>query len=135
MVQFVRPEIAASIDQLTKVQSVAERFSRQGVVFVAVCDARSSRDKMRTIADEPNASNCRSPWINRLSLHRVQPPIHWGSSSRPPLSLSTGGKVRAAGLKPDFLDKVLNGLLAEPLPIANESDVEAVEEANADKVV
>lgn len=135
VVQFVRPEIAASIDQLTKVQSVAERFSRQGVVFVAVCDARSSRDKMQTIADDKRielpialdspAESAPGATANSLGIKFAPTTV----------VIDRAGKVRAAGLKPDFLDKVLNGLLAEPLPIANESDEEEAEEVIVDKVV
>ncbi len=125
VVQFVRPEIAASIDQLTKVQSVAERFARQGVVFVAVCDARSSRDKMKAIVEDKRIE---------LPIAVDSPAADGGAPSGATAQalgikfapttvvIDRAGKVRAAGLKPDFLDKVLNGLLAEPMPLATEEE-------------
>jgi hypothetical protein len=47
--------------------------------------------------------------------------------------IDRSGKVRAAGLKPDFLDKVLNGLLAEPTPTEPEAESAAPTTADTDK--
>ena len=125
VVQFVRPEIAASIDQLAKVQAVADRFTRQGVVFVAICDARSSRDKMQAIAEDkrielPIAMDSASPEGTPLGATAQALGIKFAPTT---VVVDRAGKVRAAGLKPDFLDKVLNSLLAEPTPSEPESEV------------
>lgn len=124
VVHFVRPEIAASTDQLAKVQAVADRFARQGVVFVAVCDARSSRQKMQTIIDDKHIelpvaidrSTQEEPTLGATAQAL-------GVKFSPTLVvIDRAGQVRAAGLKPDFLDKVLNGLLAEPMQATNEEE-------------
>lgn len=128
VVQFVRPEIAASIEQLGKVQAVANRFARQGVVFVAVCDARSSRDKMQSIAEDkrielPIALDGPAPDdASPLGATAQSLGIKFAPTT---VVIDRQGKVRAAGLKPDFLDKVLNGLLAEAITTVTETDDEA----------
>ena len=125
VVQFVRPEIAASIDQLAKVQAVADRFTRQGVVFVAVCDARSNRDKMQAIAEDkrielPIAMDSKVAEGTPLGATAQALGIKFAPTT---VVVDRAGKVRAAGLKPDFLDKVLNTLLAEPTPTVAEPEV------------
>ncbi len=126
VVQFVRPELSASIDQLTKVQAVADRFARQGVVFVAVCDARSSQKKMQTVIDDkhielPVALDKSGGDETPIGATAHALGVKFSPST---VVIDRAGKVRAAGLKPDFLDKVLNGLLAEPTPTADESEAE-----------
>jgi peroxiredoxin len=124
VVQFVRPELSSSLDQLGKLQAVAGRFNKQGVVFVAVCDARSSKAKMQTIAEE-----------KRLDLPiALDSPAGDGELGIGATANSLGiafapttividrqGVVRVAGLKPDFLDNVLNQLLSEAIPLATPS--------------
>ncbi len=105
VVQFVRPEIAASIDQLAKVQAVSERFARQGVVFVAVCDARSNRDKMQSVAEDkrielPIAFD-RLAGNDKPSIGATATSL--GIKFAPAtVVIDRAGKVRAAGLKQTF---------------------------------
>ena len=120
VVQFVRPELTASVEQLTKVQAVSERFTKQGVVFLAVCDSRATIDRMKAVAEEK----------------RIDIPIAMDQPSEKPaqgigatgnsmgikfapntIVIDRTGTLRAAGLKPEFLDKVLNQLLAKVIPI------------------
>ncbi len=129
VVQFVRPELSASVDQLTKLQTVAERFANQGVVFMAVCDARAGQERMQSIAEEkrieipigmdrPSENDPQGIGTTSNSMG-----IKFGPAT---IVIDRAGVLRAAGLKPDFLDKVLNQLLAETIPIqasATESEV------------
>jgi thiol-disulfide isomerase/thioredoxin len=122
VVQFVRPELSSSVDQLSKLQAVAGRFDKQGVVFVAVCDARSSKMKMQTIAEEkrlelPIALD--SP-ANAGDLQIGATANSLGITFAPTtIVIDRQGLVRVAGLKPDFLDNVLNQLLSEAIPLAS----------------
>ncbi len=120
VIQFVRPELAASVDQLSKLQTVAERFATQGVVFMAVCDARAGIDRMKTIAEEkrieipiamdrPTENDPAGPGTTSNSMG-----IKFAPAT---IVIDRAGVLRASGLKTDFLDKVLNQLLAEAIPI------------------
>ncbi len=120
VVQFVRPELAASVDQLSKLQTVAERFATQGVVFMAVCDARAGMDRMKSIAEEkrieipiamdrPSENDPPGPGTTSNSMG-----IKFAPAT---IVIDRAGILRASGLKTDFLDKVLNQLLSEAIPI------------------
>jgi thiol-disulfide isomerase/thioredoxin len=120
VVQFVRPELSPSVDQLAKLQSVSERFAKQGVVFVAVCDSRSEKSRMESVAEEKRIE---------IPIAMDQPSEKGGNSigttgdslgirfAPTTLVVDRAGVLRASGLKPDFLDSVLNQLLAESTPI------------------
>lgn len=120
VIQFVRPELTTSIDQLLKLQAVAGRFANQGVVFVAVCDSRASIDRMKAVVDEKGIE---IPVAMDRTLENEKAGIGvTGNSmgikfSPATIVIDRAGILRAAGLKPDFLDKVLNQLLAESIPI------------------
>jgi len=123
VIQFVRPELAASTDQLVKLQAVAGRFANQGVLFMAVCDSRASQERMKSVMEEkrieiPVAMD-RKPENEEAGIGVT------GNSmgikfSPATIVIDRAGVLRAAGLKPDFLDKVLNQLLAESIPILDE---------------
>jgi peroxiredoxin len=130
VLHFVRPELSVSVNQLAKLQAVAERFGKQGVAFVAVCDARSSVDAVQQMVDE-----LRIDLPIALDALAASDQFSVGSTANSmgikfapnTVVIDRRGVVRAAGLKPDFLDKVLNALLAEPMPAAAEVS-EAVDE-------
>ncbi len=133
VVQFVRPELAASVDQLSKLQTVSERFATQGVVFMAVCDARAGKDRMKTIAEEkrieipiamdrPSENDPSGPGTTSNSMG-----IKFAPAT---IVIDRAGVLRASGLKTDFLDKVLNQLLAEAIPIQ-----EPVKDSEIDEIV
>ncbi len=131
VVQFVRPELSTSVAQLSKLQKVADRFSNQGVTFVAVCDARAPADRMQQVMEE-----------NRIEIPVAidaaaeKDPLGMGATSNSmgikfapaTIVIDRSGKLRATGLKADFLDQVLNQLLAEPMPLQPELE-EVVESA------
>ncbi len=122
VVQFVRPELSVSVDQLTKLQAVAERFSKQGVVFLAVCDARSGQAKMQAVAEEkrigvPIAMD--SPGSEEASQLGATAKSMGIAFAPNTIVIDRQGILRVAGLKPDFLDNVLNQLLAEPIPASD----------------
>jgi thiol-disulfide isomerase/thioredoxin len=123
VIQFVRPELAASVDQLVKLQAVAGRFASQGVFFMAVCDSRASEDRLKTMIEEKRIE---IPIAMDRKLDNEQEGIGvTGNSmgikfSPATIVIDRAGVLRAAGLKPDFLDKVLNQLLAESVPILDE---------------
>lgn len=123
VIQFVRPELAASTDQLLKLQSVAGRFASQGVVFMAVCDSRTSQDRMKAVMEEKRIE---IPVAMDLKPENEEAGLGvTGNSmgikfSPATIVIDRTGVLRAAGLKPDFLDKVLNQLLAESVPILDE---------------
>lgn len=120
VVQFVRPELSASVDQLSKLQAVSERFAKQGVVFIAVCDARSSVDRMKSVIEDkrievPVAAD--SPVLDgalAIGATANSMGIRFAPNT---IVIDRAGVLRATGLKPDFLDNVLNQLLAEATPI------------------
>ena len=120
VVQFVRPELTASLEQLSKLQAVSERFASQGVVFVAVCDARSSVDRMKTAVEEkridiPVAMDKGSETDSEgIGVTGNSMGIKFSPAT---IVIDRAGVLRASGLKPDFLDKVLNQLLSETIPI------------------
>lgn len=120
VIHFVRPELNTSVEQLQKVQAVAERFASQGVSFVAICDARTNADRVKGVIEEkrielplgfdlPTEGEVKGIGQNALTLG-----IQFAPST---IVVDRSGTIRATGLKPDFLDKVLNQLLAEPAPI------------------
>ncbi len=121
VVQFVRPELNVSLVQVAKLQAVAERFAKQGVAFMAVCDSRSNPDRVQAMIDD-NLIDF------PVALDRETEEFSIGASADAlgikfapnTVVLDRRGVVRAAGLKPDFLDKVLNSLLSEPMPPADE---------------
>ncbi len=119
VVQFVRPELSVSIDQLSKLQSVADRFKSQGVVFVAVCDSRASLERMKAVAEEKRIEI--PVGIDRGAEDAIGPGVTSNSMgikfSPATIVIDRAGVLRGAGLKPDFLDKILNQLLAEAIPI------------------
>lgn len=134
VVQFVRPELTASVEQLSKLQAVAHRFDKQGVVFVAVCDARSSSDKMKGIAEDngiemPIAVDAPAK-AGELGIGATANlmGIKFAPST---IVIDRSGVLRASGLKPDFLDKVLNQLLSEALPTETETTQETSDDSNA----
>lgn len=123
VVQFVRPELSASVDQLAKLQSVAERFAKQGVVFLAVCDARSKPDRMKSVAEERRIEvpialdNIAKDEASAIGETANLMGIKFAPNT---IVIDRAGVVRATGLKPDFLDNILNQLLAEATPIEAE---------------
>ena len=137
VVQFVRPELSPSIDQLAKLQSVSERFAKQGVVFVAVCDARSDKSRMASVADErrieiPIAMDQPSEKAaNGLGSVGESLGIKFAPTT---LVVDRAGVLRASGVKPDFLDNMLNQLLAESTPILDTvvEEADKVEERKAE---
>lgn len=137
VVQFVRPELSPSIDQLAKLQSVSERFAKQGVVFVAVCDARSDKSRMESVVDEkrieiPIAMDRPSEkGANSIGSMGDSLGIQFAPTT---LVVDRAGVLRASGVKPDFLDNMLNQLLAESTPILETvvDEADKVEERKAD---
>ncbi len=123
VIQFVRPELAASTEQLLKLQAVAGRFASQGVVFMAVCDSRTTQERMKAVMEEKRIE---IPVAMDLKPESEEAGIGvTGNSmgikfSPATIVIDRAGVLRAAGLKPDFLDKVLNQLLAESVPILDE---------------
>ncbi len=123
VIQFVRPELATSTDQLLKLQAVAGRFASQGVLFMAVCDSRTSRDRLKAVMEEkrielPVAMD-RKPADGDAGTGVTSNAM--GIKFSPAtIVIDRSGKLRAAGLKLDFLDKALNQLLAESVPIPEE---------------
>lgn len=136
VIHYVRPEITASVGQLAKVQAVAERFADQGVTFVAVCDSRAAAARMKFVADEKRIDM-------PIALDRASEndPLATGSTATAlgirfaPMTIVADrtGVVRASGLKPDFLDKVLNQLLAESTPVQKVPENSDAEKAEAEK--
>ncbi len=123
VLQFVRPELTASTDQLLKLQAVAGRFASQGVLFLAVCDSRASQDRMKAVMDEkrieiPVAMDQKSDKDDAgIGVTGNSMGIKFSPAT---IVIDRAGVLRAAGLKPDFLDKVLNQLLAESVPMLEE---------------
>jgi hypothetical protein len=119
VVQFVRPEFEFSIAQVEQIKDVAKKFTPQGVVFVAVCDARSEWDRM--------LEEVTSREINWTAMHDMPLPEDQvgGGVTTQAYGVTFGpatvvidrlGVVRAAGLKTDRLETVINTLMAERIP-------------------
>ncbi|MCC6512026.1 MAG: TlpA family protein disulfide reductase, partial [Pirellulaceae bacterium] len=131
VVQFVRPELSVSMEQLAKLQAVSERFAKQGVVFVAVCDARSNAERMQSLADEKGIDLPIA--VDRPAAADAWPIGETANSLGIKFAPNTvvidrAGVLRASGLKPDFLDQVLNQLLAEPTTMTESNAEETTAE-------
>ncbi len=98
--------------QLSELAKIEEEFASQGVVFVAVNNASSDGDQARQalaaaeldiplLTDAPESTNAKAYGVRYLPTTIV---------------IDRSGEVRAAGVRLDKLDAVLERLLAEPAP-------------------
>ena len=128
VVQFVRPELRLSLRQMDGVLAMAERYGKQGVTFVVICDARSDWAAMEAAASErdlaipvghdaPDAEgdDPRGRIAEALG-------VRYGPTT---VVVDRAGVVRAAGLRSEHLPTVLNALLAEPMPMRGSTTKES----------
>jgi len=128
VVQFVNPGFGYSLTQLDALAPLAEKYSRQGVVFLGVCDTRADWDRMQAIARDREVG-IPIAWDAPLPAEEGEPAMGLGRISEAfgvrygaPLGVvDRAGVIRAVGLKPDHLETVLNTLLAEPMPAPAEA--------------
>jgi thiol-disulfide isomerase/thioredoxin len=121
VLQFVQPELGLSMEKLEKLNPLVEKYSRQGVVFIGVCDASSNWERMtkaasaRKIAmpialDAPPEGDDGGRGVTSHAFG-----VRYGPVTA---VVDRAGVVRAVGLKEDHLEEVINKLLSEPLPAA-----------------
>jgi hypothetical protein len=116
VLQFVQTSFGPSLLTLEKLNPVAEKYAKQGVVFMGMCDATGDWERMGSIAesreisypialDAPGESDeaSRGAMSHTLGLRN-------GAAT---VVVDRAGVVRAVGLKPEHLEAVINTLLAE----------------------
>jgi thiol-disulfide isomerase/thioredoxin len=119
VLQFVQPNLSTSIQKLEKLKPVAEKYSRQGVVFLGVCDATGDWERMRKIAeareikfsialDAPGESEDAKRGVTSHAFG-----VRYGPVTA---VVDRAGVVRAVGLKEEHLEAVINSLLSERVP-------------------
>lgn len=91
---------------------VAEKYAKDGLVFVAICTA-NGQEAMEKIATEKGVKYpcVKDPKQKSAKAFEVQYYPTYAVIDR-------AGKVRAIGLKPDKVEEVVKKLLAEPAPSA-----------------
>ncbi|MBS0196539.1 MAG: redoxin domain-containing protein [Planctomycetes bacterium] len=119
---FLSPSSAIAMKDLEKLAAIEKELTAQGVVFVGICDARASWDKMKETAaakmitmpimqdakEMPDASKRENP----RSLGVIAGAL--GVQFQPTtVIIDRSGTVRAAGLKTDKIKAVAEKLLAE----------------------
>ncbi len=129
VVQFVRPEFPFSMKQLDALMPIAQKFSKQGVVFLIVCDAKGDWELMANEAEKRGLSIAVA-LDSPLGEDEIGSGVigqSFGVSFGPATAvIDRAGVVRAVGLKTEHLEKVINTLLAErlALPQKNEEQTE-----------
>jgi len=113
VVQFVRPGFAPSLARLRAITPLAERYERQGVVFLAI--GRSDDwDRMTEKAPKLPFPIARDlPNQDGRDVLATALGARFGTETA---VVDRAGIVRAIGLKTEHLERVINTLLAERLP-------------------
>ncbi len=119
---FLSPSSAIAMKELEKLAAIEKELAPQGVVFVGVCDARASWDKMKEAASAkmiamPIMQDAKetpdpSKWENPRSIGATAAAL--GVQFQPTtVIIDRSGTVRAAGVKTDRIKAIAEKLLAE----------------------
>lgn len=88
---------------------MAEKYKDRGVLVVGICSSKNGQDKMEQVVKE---HDIRYPTGKDKTLQAAK---DWKVMWYPTYAVvDRAGNVRAIGLKPDAVDKVVEKLLAEP---------------------
>jgi thiol-disulfide isomerase/thioredoxin len=118
VMQVVHPVYNRSLEQLKALEPLKEKYGKQGVVFTGICDARGDWERMGQLAESreiriPIAQDAPGEADGGVGVMGAKLGVRY---SQPLVVVDRAGVVRAAGLRPEHLETVINTLLAERLP-------------------
>ena len=105
---------------------MAEHYAKDGVIVVGVCGSKSGQEKLEQVAEEHGIKYT----VGKDSTYEVAPA--WNTMWWPTYAVVDRNKVvRAVGLKPSYVDEVVDSILEEQ-PYQDGSDKE---EASVEEVM
>lgn len=94
------------IAQIPHANAISKKYAGQGVVVMGACDPKGAETMSQTVKDK----GMKYP-TGKLSAEDV---TAWKIAFWPTYAvIDRGGKLRAIGLEPDYVEKVLDAVLAE----------------------
>jgi cytochrome c biogenesis protein CcmG/thiol:disulfide interchange protein DsbE len=105
---------------------MVEKYAAKGMVFVAVCGSNRGQEKMDKVLTDKKVTYPVARDAAEKSAKALA--VQWWPTYA---VVDRAGKVRAIGLKPDAVDKVVEKLLAEPAPAGEAKPADAVVAAKA----
>jgi hypothetical protein len=123
VVRFMSPLSKATRESMGRWKKTADELRPQGVVFVGVCDHLSDWDRMKAMFGEeeppfpvacdlaPRAGEDTVPLGVTATAYGIR---MWPTT----VVIDRAGRVRAAGVREEQLQTVLDKLMAEPLDVA-----------------
>ncbi len=119
VIAFISPTSAVSLAQLEPLVTVEKALASQGMLLVFVCDARAPEDSVAALVKERKLAH---PLVHDTAEgdaadRRGTTATAYGVQFFPTIVIvDRAGKVRAAGVKPDAVQKLVEKLLGERLP-------------------
>ncbi len=121
VLQFFSPSGASSMKQLADVAALAPEFAPQGVVIMGVCDSRANWATAKAALD---AQKVAVPVMQDLAVAGVAGSEQiiksgaWATALGVRIApnivvIDASGKVRAAGIRPDKVKRLINTILSE----------------------